>query len=59
MSLKQLREYVLAHRHDKEAWIEFRSRPRLNAVTVSADTPPEEMKRILQEAINHQGNKEA
>lgn len=53
MSLKELRQYVLANRQDKEAWTEFRSRPRPNAVTLPANTTPEEINQILREAINY------
>ena len=52
MSLKELRKYVLANRQDQEAWDEFVSRPRPNAITVPADTPLEEQERILRDAID-------
>ena len=52
MSLKELRKYVLANRQDQEAWDEFVSRPRPNAIIVPADTPLEEQERILRDAIN-------
>ena len=32
LSLNELRHYVLAHREDQEAWDEYVSRPRPNAV---------------------------
>ncbi len=51
MSLVELRQYVLANRHDKKAWREFRSRPRPNGIKISSDTPQEELERILREAI--------
>ena len=51
MSLKELRKYVLANRQDQEAWNEFVSRPRPNAITVSADTPLEEQERILRNCL--------
>lgn len=51
MTLKELRRYVVAHRSDQEAWDEFVSRPRPNAVTIPADMPLEEQERILQELI--------
>ena len=56
MSLKELRKYVLANRQDQEAWDEFVSRPRPNAIIISANTPLEEQERILRNAINR--NKE-
>ncbi len=52
MSLRELRKYVLANRQDQEAWDEFVSRPRPNAINVPADTPLEEQERILRDAIN-------
>ena len=52
MTLKELRKYVLENREDQEAWEEFASRPRPNAITVSADIPLEEQERIFKEAIN-------
>ena len=32
LSLNELRHYVVAHREDQEAWDEYVSRPRPNAV---------------------------
>jgi hypothetical protein len=52
MNLKELRQYVLAHRDDKEAWDEFAARPRPNAVIVTADTPIEEQERIIKELVD-------
>ena len=49
MSLNELRKYVLEHREDEEAWKEFVSRPRPNAIIVPAQTPREEQERILRE----------
>lgn len=51
MSLKELRRYVLDNREDQEAWDEFVSRPRPNAVTIPTDIPLEEQERILKELI--------
>jgi hypothetical protein len=51
MTKKELKKYILANRHDKEAWEEFRSRPRPNAIIISSDTPIEETERILREAV--------
>ncbi len=50
MSLNELRKYVLEHREDEEAWKEFASRPRPNAIIVPAQTPLEEQERILRES---------
>jgi hypothetical protein len=52
MTLNELRQYVLAHRDDREAWNEFAARPRPHAVMVSADTPIEEQERIFKESID-------
>jgi hypothetical protein len=49
MTLKKLRKYVLANRDDREAWNEFATRPRPNAVIVPANTPLEEQERIIKE----------
>ncbi len=51
MTLNELRQYVLAHRDDREAWNEFAACPRPNAVMVSADTPVEEQERIIKELV--------
>ncbi|MDJ0589667.1 MAG: hypothetical protein QNJ72_06670 [Pleurocapsa sp. MO_226.B13] len=50
MPLNKLRKYVLEHREDEEAWKEFASRPRPNAIIVPAQTPLEEQERILRES---------
>ncbi len=50
MCLKNLRKYVLENREDEEAWKEFASRPRPNAITVPAQTPLAEQERILRES---------
>ena len=52
MSMRELKRYVLENRQDKEAWEEFASRPRPNAITLPADTTQEEFVRILSEALN-------
>jgi hypothetical protein len=49
MNLNELRQYVLAHREDREAWDEFASRPRPNAIIVPANTPLEEQERIIKD----------
>ncbi|MGL5941897.1 MAG: DUF6887 family protein [Waterburya sp.] len=54
MSKKELKKYILANRHDKEAWEEFRSRPKPNAITIPPDAPPEEFERILREALDQE-----
>ena len=52
MNLNELRQYVLANRENQEAWEEFVSRPRPNAVTISANTSQEEAERIFRDAIS-------
>jgi hypothetical protein len=52
MNLTELRRYVLAHRDNREAWDEFATRPRPNAVMVPADTPIEEQERIIKELVD-------
>ncbi|ELS01122.1 hypothetical protein Xen7305DRAFT_00008240 [Xenococcus sp. PCC 7305] len=52
MSLNELRSYVLKNRSDAEAWEEFASRPRPNAVTIPASLPQEEQDRMLEELIS-------
>jgi hypothetical protein len=52
MTLNKLRQYILAHRDNREAWNEFAARPRPNAVMVSADTPMAEQERIFKESID-------
>ena len=53
MSLSELRSYVLANRNDDEAWKEFTSRPRPNAIHFDADLPLSEEKKNLQELLEH------
>ena len=52
MNMKELRRYVLEHRDDEEAWNEFASRPRPNAISIPADTSPSEIERIIKELAN-------
>ena len=51
MSLKELTNYVLAHRDDQEAWDEYVSRPRPNATIIPADIPLEEQQKIFEELL--------
>ncbi len=52
MEMKELRRYVLDHRDDQEAWDEYASRSRPNAVTIPANAPPEVFEQMLKEAID-------
>ena len=51
MTLNELRHYVVKHREDEEAWREYASRPRPNAITIPADVPEEEAAKILKELL--------
>lgn len=51
MSLIELRRYVLANRDDEQAWEEFASRERPNAIYVEADVPPSEQEKKLKELL--------
>ena len=51
MSLKELRKYVLSHRDDEEAWQEFTSRERPNAIYFDKDMPLSEQKSKLKELL--------
>lgn len=52
MNLAELRQYVLAHRDNRDAWDEFAARPRPNAVMVTADTAVKEQERIFKELVD-------
>lgn len=57
MTFAELREYVLSHREDKEAWDEYANRPRPNSILVSADTPLAEQRQIFDDLIKqHESN---
>lgn len=53
MSLSELRSYVLANRNDEEAWQEFTSRPRPNAIYFDTDLPLSEQNKKLKELIEN------
>lgn len=53
MSLKELRQYVLKNREDSEAWDEFVSRPRPNAVMIPPNLPKKEQERIFKKLIGY------
>lgn len=50
MSRSELRQYLIHHRNDEDAWTEFISRPKTNS---NSYPPPlnEEVKRIAEQAI--------
>lgn len=51
MSLSELKHYVLAHRNDEDAWTEFASRDRQDAIYFEANTPLIEQKNKLKELL--------
>ena len=51
MSLQELRRYVLVHRDDREAWKEYASRPRPNAIYFDTDMLLSEQETKLQELL--------
>ena len=51
MSLPELRRYVLLHRSDREAWNEFASRPRPEAVYFDANLSLSEQETKLRELL--------
>lgn len=51
MTQKELKQYLLENRNNLEALRELKSRPKHSSVTISANTPTEEAKRILKETI--------
>ncbi|MGL5941898.1 MAG: DUF6887 family protein [Waterburya sp.] len=55
MSLNELRKYVLANRHDQEAWEEFTSRPRPDAVTFPYTENPQEIEDSLRDFLESKG----
>jgi hypothetical protein len=56
MSLPELRQYVLAHREDLEAWQEYTSRPRPHAVYVDAEQSPAEQETRLRELLEQKAS---
>lgn len=53
MSLQELRIYVLKHRNDAEAWQEFTSRPRPNAIHFDNSLSLSEQQAKLQELLTN------
>ncbi|MGK7930652.1 MAG: hypothetical protein AB4041_04370 [Microcystaceae cyanobacterium] len=51
MSLYELKQYVLSHRDDQEAWREFTERERPNAIYFDTDIPLSEQKERLQKLL--------
>jgi hypothetical protein len=51
MTRKELKQYILIHRNDEEAWSEFTSRPRPNSIHFPANMPIEEQEAKLKELI--------
>ena len=55
MTLRELKNYVLSHRDDQEAWQEFTNRKRPNAIYFDTDILLSTQKERLQELLkeNH------
>ena len=58
MTQRELKQHLLENRNDLEALRELKSRPKHSSVTIPADTPKEEAKRILRETIGENTNDE-
>lgn len=56
MSFQELKRYVLAHRDDAEAWEEYASRPRANAVYFEAEMSLSEQETKLRELVKKKAN---
>ncbi|VEP18933.1 conserved hypothetical protein [Hyella patelloides LEGE 07179] len=55
MSLKDLTNYVLAHRDDQSAWDEYVSRPRTNATRYPAPKNQKESDDQFEDFLRKQG----
>ncbi len=53
MSLSQLKQYILSHRDDREAWEEFTHRERPNAIYFDTDIPLDTQTERLQELLQN------
>ena len=53
MSLSQLKQYILSHRDDQEAWEEFTHRERPNAIYFDRDIPLDTQTEKLQELLQN------
>ncbi len=51
MTRKELKQYILVHRDDEEAWDEFTNRPRPKAIHFPASMPIEEQEARLKQLI--------
>jgi hypothetical protein len=51
MTRKELKQYILTHRDDEEAWEEFTNHPRPNAIHFPANMPIEEQEARLKQLI--------
>ena len=52
MTKRELKQYLLNNRDDKEALKELKSRPKQNMITIPANTNPVEQERILKQTIS-------
>ena len=51
MTQKELKQHLLQNRDDFKALRELKSRPKHTSVTIPANTPEKESKRILKQTI--------
>jgi broad specificity phosphatase PhoE len=56
MTLNELRHYVLEHREDEEAWNEYASRPRPNAVKYPYTENSQEIEDSLRNFLENKDN---
>ena len=53
MTKKELKQYLLNNRNDKEALKELKSRPKQNVITIPANINTEEQEQILKQALSN------
>ncbi len=53
MTKRELKQYLLNNRDDKEALKELKLRPKQNVITIPANMNTEEQKQILKQALSN------
>ena len=53
MTKKELKQYLLNNRNDREALKELKSRPKQNVITIPANINTEEQEQILKQALSN------
>lgn len=53
MTKRELKQYLLNNRDDKEALKELKSRPKKNVIIIPANTSTAEQKEIFKQAISN------